>query len=642
MRNNLLLVIGCGLIVVAATFVGQHSLSAQADATQKLKPLPRFLRNEKLAERYLRTRDIETILQFERVRPVCLQLISRADVPKKNRLEAIHELAKLEDENPAKLLVDHVAALDKANDKKNLPVLDDLSDVLLELGRDALSQTKEPLLELVKHAKHDSLRQSALVAIASADRSFNTVWDLANERDAGLLDLLRAAMRLEDVALRKSAFEKVLPLIQDDSRPVIQRAAIEAIGSLDGDMESVFLKLAELIERGQHIDVCISTIAKIPRNSWDVTKAPQLAEAILRFADSLPIVDRTTDAGKTSIELVQSMASLVPESERDILLDRVSRIRVQQFQIKTLEEKMSYDQTVIIAESGRAVLIRFQNQDIMPHNFVVGSEPKARVELGLMADDMQNDKDALAKGYLPDSDMVLFASKMVESGKEDTVAFTAPAVGIYPFVCTFPGHWSKMYGAMKVVDDAQSYLAANPKLPTADDLLGIQKVEWTLEQLTSGLDMFEDGRSFDQGATLFRQASCASCHKMKEQGGTIGPDLTEIAKKYKTPNEILLHIIEPSKSIDEKFASLTVVDVDGLTHQGVVLRRTDEELFLLKNPLQDCTPTVIRLDDIEDEVPSKVSAMPEKLLNTLVDQSQVYDLIAYLMSGAEPDHRLYE
>jgi uncharacterized protein len=33
-----------------------------------------------------------------------------------------------------------------------------------------------------------------------------------------------------------------------------------------------------------------------------------------------------------------------------------------------------------------------------------------------------------------------------------TLTFIAPAqVGDYPYVCTFPGHWSIMNGVMKVV-----------------------------------------------------------------------------------------------------------------------------------------------------------------------------------------------
>ena len=38
--------------------------------------------------------------------------------------------------------------------------------------------------------------------------------------------------------------------------------------------------------------------------------------------------------------------------------------------------------------------------------------------------------------------------------------FEAPTEpGVYPYVCTYPGHWRRMYGAMYVVDDLEGYLA---------------------------------------------------------------------------------------------------------------------------------------------------------------------------------------
>ena len=47
---------------------------------------------------------------------------------------------------------------------------------------------------------------------------------------------------------------------------------------------------------------------------------------------------------------------------------------------------------------------------------------------------------------------VLFSTKLVNPQQTVTLRFTAPSkTGDYPFVCTFPGHWSIMNGTMKVV-----------------------------------------------------------------------------------------------------------------------------------------------------------------------------------------------
>ena len=125
----------------------------------------------------------------------------------------------------------------------------------------------------------------------------------------------------------------------------------------------------------------------------------------------------------------------------------------------------------------------------------------------------------------------MHASKLIQPGVTDIIEFTAPAPGIYPYVCTFPGHWSKMYGALHVVEDDAAVRVAIADEKSADDLLGIRKVEWDFETLARDIASVESGRSFEKGRRQFKQASCYSCHKMRGEGGIVGPDLTKIAEK---------------------------------------------------------------------------------------------------------------
>jgi hypothetical protein len=54
----------------------------------------------------------------------------------------------------------------------------------------------------------------------------------------------------------------------------------------------------------------------------------------------------------------------------------------------------------------------------------------------------------------------------VQRGESDTLKFTAPAKpGEYNFVCTFPGHWVRMYGVMLVVPDLDAW-EGNRTLPS--------------------------------------------------------------------------------------------------------------------------------------------------------------------------------
>jgi hypothetical protein len=66
---------------------------------------------------------------------------------------------------------------------------------------------------------------------------------------------------------------------------------------------------------------------------------------------------------------------------------------------------------------------------------------------------------------VPDSPKVLDALSMVQPEESATMTFTAPKTpGEYDFVCTFPGHWVRMYGVMVVVPDLDAW-EKNPTPP---------------------------------------------------------------------------------------------------------------------------------------------------------------------------------
>ena len=64
----------------------------------------------------------------------------------------------------------------------------------------------------------------------------------------------------------------------------------------------------------------------------------------------------------------------------------------------------------------------------------------------------------------------------------------------------------------------------------------------------------------------------------------------------------------------------------------------DKLLKLTANPLEkDAKVTQIPKADIDEQDESKVSIMPEGLLNTMT-RDEILDLIAYIISGANPEH----
>jgi putative heme-binding domain-containing protein len=132
-----------------------------------------------------------------------------------------------------------------------------------------------------------------------------------------------------------------------------------------------------------------------------------------------------------------------------------------------------------------------------------------------------------------------------------------------------------------------------------------------------------------RGKEVFKSPGlqCANCHKVAGVGGEVGPDLSEIGKKY-SRRQLLESILDPSKDIDPKFASYLAETDDGRTFLGLLVSKDAKEVVL-----RDTQGQVIRLSTAKVTAleASKKSLMPEGLLRELTIQ-QAADLIAYLES----------
>jgi len=115
-------------------------------------------------------------------------------------------------------------------------------------------------------------------------------------------------------------------------------------------------------------------------------------------------------------------------------------------------DQMKYDVVTIDATAGQKVTVTLTDTGTLPkvamaHDFVLlkaGTDVTAFASAGMMHPET---------GYIsPDmADKVIVASKMLGPGESDTVTFTAPAAGVYDYICTFPGHaLAGMRGTLRV------------------------------------------------------------------------------------------------------------------------------------------------------------------------------------------------
>ncbi|MFM1794480.1 MAG: hypothetical protein RL642_865, partial [Bacteroidota bacterium] len=124
---------------------------------------------------------------------------------------------------------------------------------------------------------------------------------------------------------------------------------------------------------------------------------------------------------------------------------------VKVIRIKTIREAMKYDLKEFTVKPGQSVEIIIENPDAMQHNLVI-TKPGALEKVGKAGDAMMKDEKGAEKNYVPAIAEVLYSTPLINPGQSYKLKFKAPAtVGNYPYVCTFPGHWTLMNGVMKVV-----------------------------------------------------------------------------------------------------------------------------------------------------------------------------------------------
>ena len=112
---------------------------------------------------------------------------------------------------------------------------------------------------------------------------------------------------------------------------------------------------------------------------------------------------------------------------------------------------LQYDMVRFKVKPGSKVKITLSNVSDMSHNFLI-TKPGTRLDVVDSA--MKLVEKGPQMDYIPDIDAVLWSIPVVSPGQTKSVTFTAPMQsGVYPYVCTYPGHGYVMYGAMYVTAD---------------------------------------------------------------------------------------------------------------------------------------------------------------------------------------------
>ncbi len=152
-----------------------------------------------------------------------------------------------------------------------------------------------------------------------------------------------------------------------------------------------------------------------------------------------------------------------------------------------------------------------------------------------------------------------------------------------------------------------------------------QSTEAKQQRMQAVAALIAENKGDAKAGKLVFAIACAACHRLRGQGGNIGPSLD--AYQLNNPGFLIPAVVDPSLGIREEYAGFTVVTKDKQRLTGFIAQTAPK--FIVLRDLAQNSITLPR-NEIKDLQAMPVSLMPEGLLDALTPQ-QVRDLFAFLM-----------
>lgn len=163
---------------------------------------------------------------------------------------------------------------------------------------------------------------------------------------------------------------------------------------------------------------------------------------------------------------------------------------------------------------------------------------------------------------------------------------------------------------------------------------------WTMKDLEGDLGVgLEGSRDFANGRKMAGAGSCYACHRFNGEGGAVGPDLSSAGGKF-SPYDLLEAIIDPGKQISDQYGATDFKMKDGTVVTGRIMNLAGNTYNVNTDMMKPSTITMVDVDQLDSIEASPISMMPPGLLNTM-SPDDILDLLAYFISGGDPEHGLF-
>ncbi len=484
------------------------------------------------------------------------------------------------------------------------------------------------------------VRHGGVMALVGMENS----WDLADAAD-GESSHVRLGVIL---ALRRRRSSKIVKFLSDKEESLVVEAAraIHDVPILDA-----MPGLADLITTKFNDDALLRRVLNANYRLGEAKHAKRLAEFAARdgMSESLRIEalemltswenpspkDRVLGMWRPLEKRNESPARAAIESQFDSLARTSSRpVRIAAVNIAA---------QFGIQDAGSHLVAMFKSRD---------TPPSDRANALLLLSELEDEIPQVIESALGDSEA------LVRSVARRVLAKSNPARAVASLEkASIEGELVERQGALSTLAQLSHPSAAKVLSRMLDRLLaGKIPADTTLDVLDAAakkstndikmrLERYESMRATDDHLSAFRESlhggnaergrqiffdrrdvSCRRCHKINQDGGDVGPDLSKIGLDKKR-DYLLESLVQPSRAMAKGFESVLVITIDGRIHAGILKHEDDKVIRLMT-----ATGETFEIDKATiDERTEGKSAMPEDLAKQL-SKSDLRDLIEYLCS----------
>ncbi len=610
------------LLLAAAANAQEHDHEVTAESAVK----PRVFLDKApaiVAYQLKRLSDAELLLVDREVTdmkytPVYQAILGRSSIAATERVAALKALAELRDQDKLDALLDVASEIDESSDSL-VPLL------VVEVAKSGANASRLTALLDETSGVARELLMTGLLTSGAPVKSWLPAGDHAT-------DELLVAIRLVDKVPQAEELRKIVTDAIGDNVETTS-LALRALAALEIEPAESFVRATHAFEDPATTPAAIELLLTLPADVLDPARSKAAVELLVERIAAVPVAERI---GPATQQLVAAIDKLLPKVEGSAargFRNRLREITVRVARVEAVYEEMRYDKPFVVVEKGRKVHLELANPDAMPHNWVLCQPEKIR-DVAKLAAALSGVADSTGRQYTPDTELVIVSTPAAQSGETVSVDFEAPdQPGKYPYVCTFPGHWMRMYGVLLVVDDIDAW--NNDPQPPADPLGSNREFvqNWKYEDFAK----ISDGEltaaiaaaTPEIGAKLFTEATCAACHLVDCEGGKIGPDLTDVFTRWKGDAKgIVRELVDPSHKIDKQYETKTIYTIGGRVITGIVLAEDDSGITIVTNP-DAPEPTKIPEDDVDEIETSKVSMMPKGLMDRFT-RDEIIEIVGYL------------